>query len=155
MATYDIVGFYNSSDRSVLNKTLSSPLFTIEGNIKISTDMIKPSFNISFHPEIDWSTCNYIYSEFFHRYYYINSKTFDSYGNIYIECECDPLMSHKNDILNLDVIALRSSSKYNVYQYDSNIPSLENKVVATQKFPSGFGNGESLILAVNGGGVVI
>lgn len=151
MPAYNITGYFNSSDPTVMNKTLSSPLFTVQGNIKISTDMIRPTFNISYHPNIDWSTCNYLYVEFFHRYYFIENKTFDTYGNVYLECVCDVLSSHKNDILNLDVIAKRSSYKFNMYQNDDEIPRLANSVVATQKFPYGF-NGQTMILSVNNGG---
>ena len=154
MPTYNIVGYFNSSDPTVMNKTLSSPLFTVQGNIKISTDMIRPTFNISYHPNIDWSTCNYLYVQFFHRYYFIENKTFDTYGNVYLECVCDVLSSHKNDILNLDVIAKRSSYKFNIYQYDQEVPSLEKRAVATQKFPYGFSSGEALILANSGGGAI-
>lgn len=154
MATYNIKGYWMSDDKNVLTKT-KTELFTVAGNFKRPTDMIRPSIQISSHPSVDWSTCNYIYIELFHRYYFVTSKTYDTFGNIEISCVVDPLTSHENDIKNLFVIAKRSSNKFNVYQDDSEIPRLANKVVATQKFPYGFGNDEQLILSVNGGGSVI
>ena len=149
MATHTIKLYYNSSDKNKLNKTLTE-LYTVSGNYKKTTDLIHPTIEVVYHPDVDWSTCNYLWSELFHRNYFINSKTYDTFGNVTLECTCDVLTSHKNDILNLDIIANRSSSKYNVYQYDSEIPTLEKKVVATQKFPLGFSENQSLILAVCG-----
>lgn len=154
MATHQIKLYYNSSDKNVLNKTLTE-LYTITGNFKRPTDMIHPDVEIVYHPDVDWSNCNYIRCELFHRNYFIDSKTYDTFGNITLHCTCDVLTSHKTLLNNLDIIANRSSSKFNVYQYDSEIPSLEKKVVATQKFPGGFPTGDALILANCGGGVVI
>lgn len=151
---HNIIGYFNKSDRTVLNKTIESK-FTISGNFKITTDIIHPTINISSHSSVDFDDCNYLYIGQFDRYYFITSKSIDTFGNIMIDCECDVLMSHKSQILNLDVIALRSSSTYNTYQFDSEVPMYENKVVATQKFPGGFPTGDALILANCGGGVVI
>lgn len=158
MATYNIKGYWMPDDKNVLDKEPNLLLlFTVSGNIKRATDMIRPVINISNHPSDDWSRCNYIYIEMFHRYYFVVSKTYDTFGNIEIECVVDPLSSHVNDIKNLFVIAKRSSNlnKCNLYQEDAEIPRLEYQVVATQKFPGGFGSGEALILANNGGGIVI
>lgn len=151
---HNIVGYLNKSDNTVLNKTLEQK-FSISGNFKITTDIVHPTINISSHSSVDFGDCNYLYLGQFNRYYFIVSKSIDTFGNIMIDCECDVLMSHKSQIQNLEVIAKRSSSDFNLYQYDSEIPSLEKRVVATQKFPGGFSSGEALILAVNGGGVVI
>lgn len=156
MATHQIKLYYNSSDKNVLNKTLTE-LYTITGNFKRPTDMIHPDIEVVYHPDVDWSNCNYIWCELFHRNYFIDSKTYDTFGNITLHCTCDVLTSHKSLINNLDIIANRTSKTEmcNLYQYDSEIPSLEKKVVATQKFPGGFPTGDSLILANCGGGVVL
>lgn len=149
MATHQIKLYYNSSDKNVLNKTLTE-LYTITGNFKRPTDIIHPDIEIVYHPDVDWSNCNYIWCELFHRNYFVDSKTYDTFGNITLHCTCDVLTSHKSILNNLDIIANRSSSKFNVYQNDPEIPTLANQVVATQKFPSGFSNNQSLILAVAG-----
>lgn len=149
MATYNIKGYWMSDDKNVLSKT-KTELFTVAGNFKRPTDMIRPTIQISSHPSVDWSTCNYIYIELFHRYYFVTSKTYDTFGNIEISCVVDPLSSHENDIKRLFVIANRSSTIYNVYQYDEEVAKLENEVVATQKFPYGFSSTDTLILSVCG-----
>lgn len=156
MATHQIKLYYNSSDKNVMNKTLTE-LYTITGNFKRPTDMIHPDIEVLYHTDVDWSNCNYIWCELFHRNYFIDSKTYDTFGNITLHCTCDVLTSHKDVLNNLDIIANRTSKtdKCNLYQYDPEIPSLENKVVATQKFPGGFPTGDALILANCGGGVVL
>lgn len=154
MGTYKIICYYNSSDRNVLDKTLTKKREVL-GNIKQATDMIRPVITMSNDTSIDWSLINYIWIEYFHRNYFVESKTFDTIGNVTLQCVVDPLTSHAEALKTLSIIAKRSTNLYNVYQYDPEIPTLENKVVATQKFPGGFPSGEALILANNGGGIVV
>lgn len=155
MATYNIIGYNNLSDKNKLHKSLSNPLFTIAGNFKEVTNIIKPEITISNHAAYDFDECNYIYIEQFGRYYFVDSKTIDTLGRIHLSCTVDVLYSHRSQISNLEVIAARSSSKFNVYQSDPEVARLTKSVVATQKFPYGFSSSESLILAVNGSGAVV
>lgn len=149
--SHSIIGYNNRSDNTVLNKSIVQ-LFSVIGDFKITTDIVHPTINISAHSSVDFSNCNYLFITQFNRYYFIKSKSIDTFGNIMIDCECDVLMSHKNSIKSLEVIAKRSSSDFNMYQYDSEIPMYENQVVATQKFPYGF-SGQIMILSVNNGGI--
>lgn len=66
---------------------------------------------------------NYCYVPELHRYYFANSPLLDSGGLVTISCEVDPLMSFKDDILNLDAICIRNEHKFNKYILDSDIPS--------------------------------
>ena len=155
MATYNITGYNNKSDHNKLHKSLSAALFTVAGNFKSATDIIHPVITISNHAAYDFSQCNYIYIEHFNRYYFVDSKAIDTYGRIELSCTVDVLYSHATEIALLEVIASRSSSKFNVYQSDPEVARLTKSVVATQKFPYGFSSSESLILAVNGAGAVV
>lgn len=155
MATYNITGYNCTADNNELNKTLGSALFTVSGNFKEITDIVHPTVTISNHAAYDFDECNYLYIAQFGRYYFVDSKTIDTQGRIILKCTVDVLYSHRSQINNLFIIADRSSNKCNHYQVDPEIPRLANKVVATQKFPLGFGAGEHLILAVNGGGMII
>ena len=155
MPTYNIVGYNNRSDKNKLHKSLSSALFTVAGNFKSSTDIIHPVITIGYHPAYDFSQCNYIKVDQFDRYYFVDSKQIDGYGNITLNCTDDVLFSHVTEISALEVIAARSSSWYNVYQNDPEVARLTKQVVATQKFPYGFAQSESLVLAVNGTGAVV
>lgn len=68
---------------------------------------------------------NYVYIPLFSRYYFItNIKRIDN-DRIEISCKVDVLMSFKEDILKLKVIATRSSNNYNQYLLDKAI-AVEN-----------------------------
>lgn len=153
MATYQIKCYHTPSDPAVLDKVLQE-VRTVTGNIKETTDMMRPVITMSSNAA-DWSLINYLWIEYFHRNYFVESKEYDTYGNITLHLVIDPLTSHGPALVNMPLIVKRSSNWYNTYQYDPEIPTLENKVVATQKFPGGFGSGEMLILANNGGGIVV
>lgn len=66
---------------------------------------------------------NYAYVPELNRYYFTNSPTLESGRTIVITCEVDPLMSFKDDILNLNCICIRNEKKFNEYITDNNIPS--------------------------------
>ena len=59
---------------------------------------------------------NYIYIEEFKRYYYVNNIDIVSNKIFRFNCSVDTLMSHKEDILNLDALVSR-----NEYTYDDTI----------------------------------
>ena len=61
---------------------------------------------------------NYVYIPLFARYYFITNITRLDNNRVEIACKCDVLMSFKDDILKLKVIATRSSNKYNQYLID-------------------------------------
>lgn len=141
-----ITTYVNDSEEHVLDKTLTKINENISVILKDDTNVLNPTIitsgNISH-------TFNYIYISDFNRYYYVKNITY-SQQRYYIECAVDVLMSFNSDIKSLNVIANRSSSYYNVYQTDSSIPFENRNVISTQPFSGGF-NGQSMLLAVNGG----
>lgn len=64
---------------------------------------------------------NYVYIPLFARYYFITNITRLDNDRIEVSCKVDVLMSFKDDIANLKVIATRSSNKYNQYLIDKAI----------------------------------
>ena len=140
-----ITTYVNDSDEHVLDKSITKVHDNISVNIKDDTNLINPVIIVSGSLTPSY---NYIYITDFNRYYYVRDITY-SQQRYYIALEVDVLMSFNAAIKALDVIANRSSSRFNVYQPDDSIPFLQRNIIATQKFPSGFGS-ESLILAVNG-----
>ena len=137
--------YTNTSDEHVLDKSITQVgLSAVSGTLKEDTNYINPTLILSSSV----SDFNYCYIDIFDRYYYVRNKTF-SQQRYYYDLEVDVLMSWNSEIKNLDIIANRSSSNFNVYQPDNSIPFLQNNIIATQKFPAGFGT-QSLILAVNG-----
>ena len=140
-----ITTYVNASDEHVLDKSITKVHDNVNVILKDDTNMINPVIIVSGSLAPSY---NYVYLTDFNRYYYVRDITY-SQQRYYIALEVDVLMSFKAAINDLEVIANRSSSRFNVYQPDNSIPFLQRNIIATQKFPSGFGS-ESLILAVNG-----
>lgn len=141
-----ITTYSNASEEHVLDKSITKINDNVSVVLKDDTNVLSPTLitsqNISH-------TFNYIYISDFNRYYYVRNITY-SQQRFYIECAVDVLMSFNADIKSLELIANRSSSRFNVYQPDPHVKFLQKSIVATQKFPYGF-TGNSMILAVNGG----
>lgn len=141
-----ITTYSNASEEHVLDKDITKINENVSVVLKDDTNVLTPTLitsqNISH-------TFNYIYISDFNRYYYVKNITY-SQQRFYIECSVDVLMSFNTDIKSLELIANRSSSRFNVYQPDPHVKFLQKSIIATQKFPYGF-SGNSMILAVNGG----
>lgn len=105
---------------NALHKTLI-PYKTLQGSIKENTDIINPVILINNDGA---PTTNYCFIPNFGRYYFINDITFKNNNLFYLHCSVDVLQSFKNDILNANVIATRSSSWYDNYLPDS---AVENR----------------------------
>lgn len=140
-----ITTYVNASDEHVLDKSITKVHDNINVVLKDDTNMINPVIIVSGSLAPSY---NYVYLTDFNRYYYVRDITY-SQQRYYIALEVDVLMSFNAAIKALEVIANRSSSRFNVYQPDNSIPFLQKNVIATQKFPYGF-DAASLILAVNG-----
>lgn len=140
--------YTNLSDDYKLNKNLTPIATDIPIVLKDDTEIINPIIIVSRSVNTDFNYCRIPQLG---RYYFV-SKGGVTYAQnrAYIQLEVDALMSHRGAINALSVIADRSSSVYNVYQCDSEIPFENRNIISTQPFSGGF-NGQSLILAVNGG----
>lgn len=141
-----ITTYHNESEEHVLDKSITKINENVSVILKDDTTVVSPTLITSQNIAHNF---NYIYISDFNRYYFVTNITY-SQQRFYIECTVDPLMSFNSDIKALEVIANRSSSRFNVYQPDPSVSFLQKSVIATQKFPYGF-TGQSLILAVNGG----
>lgn len=142
-----ITTYVNDSEEHVLDKSITKVSENISVVLKDDTNVITPTIIISNSISHHF---NYIYISEFDRYYYVKNMTY-SQQRYYVECSVDVLMSFNSDIKDLEIIANRSSSDYNVYQKDDSIPFENRSIISTQPFPSGF-IGDTLILGVNGGG---
>ena len=88
-------------------------------------------------------SCNYAYIDLFKRYYHFTELPKIEYGVIKIQLETDVLMSFKDDVLNADITALRSTNKPNFYLSDSKILFSNNTNIQTFRFPKSFETGNS------------
>lgn len=141
-----ITTYRNASEEHVLDKQLTVVNSGVTAMFKDDTNMINPTIIIS---SLMSKNFNYVYISDTDRYYYVNDMTY-SQQRTFINLSVDVLMSFNAEIKALNVIANRSSSYYNVYQTDSSIPFENRNVISTQPFSGGF-NGQSMLLAVNGG----
>lgn len=114
-----------------------------ESNIIDPTIVISGSY---FDPEI-----NYMYIDDFGRYYYITDITVE-HQRIILKGHVDVLKTYSSDIKLLKVIADRSSSFYNLYQKDSELP-MESRGRITMSPFSGSFSGEGICLITTGSGV--
>ena len=137
--------YINESDNNRINKTLRE-VARVNIVLKDNTNNITPTIIISRAVTIDF---NYIYITDFDRYYFVTSSTYSQQKYI-VNLSVDVLRTYKTDIYNLNVIANRSSSRFNLYQTDGEISFLNKNDIITMPFSNGF-NGLSMILAVNGG----
>lgn len=111
--------FYSSSaEKNRLDKTnYLSGATEVDILLKENCGMLTPVLIIS----ASVADKNYLYIPLFERYYFITNITRLDNNRVEISCKCDVLMSHKEDILKLKVIATRSSNKYNQYLTDKAI----------------------------------
>lgn len=140
-----IITYHNASEEHVLNKQITQVNATTSAIFKDDTNMVNPTIIIS---SLMSKNFNYVYISETDRYYYVTDMTYSQHRT-FITLAVDVLMSFKDAIKEMTVIANRSSSTYNVYQKDDTIPFLNKNKVVTQPFPSGF-YGYTNILAVNG-----
>lgn len=141
-----VTTYVNSSDEHVLTPSIvkvdENKTVVFKSDVNILKPIIILSNDMSRH-------FNYIYISEFDRYYF--AKVTRSQNMYIAECNVDPLYSWAGYIGDLELIANRSSSTYNTYQKDDSIPFENRNIISTQPFSSGF-VGDTLVLAVNGGG---
>ena len=139
--------YNNNSDPNKLRKTLYTMDSELPCTFKDDTDLMNPELIFNSKPQV--LDCNYLWlGAPFNRYYFVTEKTV-SQGKVYVKCHVDVLMSFKSDIENLEVIAERSSSNYDLMQIDPELPIENYNNIATKEFPTAFGN-ESFIIATTG-----
>lgn len=143
--------FYrNIADNRVVDKTAA---LTQLGNAK--TVIFKetvgkgdPSIELAYDSTI--MNANYAYCSDDGYYYYLG-EPFLAQQRITFPTAVDLLMTYRTQIKNLTCIIGRQESKYNAYLNDDRFPVLNKQQVNTLAFPSGFSNGEDILLIVNGG----
>lgn len=99
---------------NILHKTIVD-VATLTGSIKENTDLLNPSILVKADTI---PTANYCLIPDFGRWYYITDITVVSKDLYLLHCSVDVLQSFKNDILQAEIIAKRSSSWYDPYLPD-------------------------------------
>lgn len=134
--------FFMNSDKNVINKEL---VVKKEMDIDLidPTEVLHPRLKLSALSE--FPTANYMEIVPWGRFYFVNN---DEYAHKvgYIQCEVDPLMSFKSDIMKTEVLIDRASTG-NLYLPDSEM--LEYAQPYMQTFTIGHQSGPSLDIDTN------
>lgn len=116
----NITLYNNISDSRALTKSLTE-IKTISVRLKNDTNIMHPVI------ELDSANlppaANYCYIPTFSRYYYINQQGISVGRDLMLTLDVDVLMSFSSTIKNAQVVANRTSNKFNRYISD-NIPVL-------------------------------
>lgn len=155
--------FKISFDRK-LSVAYEPSLFIYDINANIIESVTVPTYNINViykddetkdTPTLEMAYsealagANYAYCVGTGYYFYLSEPTFAA-QRLFFNCEVDLLMTYKDDILKLGCIIDRQENEFNAYLVDDKAPILNRRVVNTLKFPTGFSNNDSYILATTG-----
>lgn len=139
--------FYKTLSKSnEINKVLQNS-FTITGNFKTDTDIIKPIIKVLNTTDFNIFDYNYCYISELKRYYFIEDITILADKLFFISLSLDVLYTYKNAIL---------SSVGNVSRYSQNVQSskkdtiedyIQNEILLINPFSE---TGTMVMTALNG-----
>lgn len=155
----NIMPYVNSSDRRVVNKSLSAIYMTpkdvkFKDDVNIMAPVIEMAYDAALLP------CNYIYVDTFDRYYYVD-KIITGGQRLTFECHIDVLQSHATEISGFYALVARQADREkqaNLYLHDKEFRALAYKDTEVIVFKNGSGKWVKLlkdlnmVLTVAGGG---
>lgn len=143
--------YYTNSPSNKINKEL-----TLKGVIPID---FKNRPKILNELDIDYSggtgnvalNFNYAHLTTYNLYYFVKIQP-TNIGNAHniLHLELDPLMTYKTQILNLDCIIKRNTSKYNLYVEDEKLQTLKKTQIQTKAFNHTFIPYQSTVITLVG-----
>ena len=136
----DIQLFKNNTPPPHMGRSLTPvAAFSIPDNVIEKMDLLNPvlTFKNSDFPNI--ATANYCHlGAPFNRYYFMGTATAGEDGLTRIPCHVDVLYTYRQNILNADCIAERSSSSYSEYLQDEYIKVEQGYTYNVSKFNYSF-----------------
>ena len=136
----DIQLFKNNTPPPHMGRSLTPvAAFAIPDNVIEKMDLLNPvlTFKNSDFPNI--ATANYCHlGAPFNRYYFMGTATAGEDGLTRIPCHVDVLYTYRQNILNADCIAERSSSSYSEYLQDEYIQIEKGYIYNISKFNYSF-----------------
>ena len=136
----DIQLFKNNTPPPHMGRSLTPvAAFAIPDNVIEKMDLLNPvlTFKNSDFPNI--ATANYCHlGAPFNRYYFMGTATAGEDGLTRIPCHVDVLYTYRQNILNADCIAERSSSSYSEYLQDEYIKIEQGYTYNVSKFNYSF-----------------
>lgn len=130
--SYEIHIYINSSAPDYFTKSLSGDT-TITAELKAPIDIERPTIYISATDAYDGY--NYCYIAEFGRYYFMTPVA--GVGQtMTFECQSDPLMSFKDQILACPAVVARNPWHWDLYLPDPKLPVEARTVSGIIKFPN-------------------
>lgn len=128
------VTFYNNnSDPAALNKYLTGAL-AITCQVTDSLNYEEPTLVL----DLTAAKMSRNYAYFNNRYYFLDEPEVVNGHHVEIRAHIDDLMTHKNAILNSQIIADRSSSSYENYMEDGMVTASGKTIVKIRRLPEIF-----------------
>ena len=149
------------SDERMVSKTLNDKFVFNHITFKKDTSIINPIFIVGAIKDntepMDtvgwWRKFNYCYCPNLERYYFIRNIVFQKTGLVELQCDVDPLMSFKDDILNSTQLITRQENKIQKYIPDQSLPIHSATKTEIRQFGNDVGGtGYTLILQTTGKG---
>lgn len=132
--SFDIVFMYNNEPMNKISKNPET-LFTLSGTLRDESSIVDPVILVEHDDPI---SANYAYIAQFRRYYYIKNIESVRTKLWRITMHCDVLKTFSEGILSSPCIVAKSSSRYNLYLNDPDYKCVQQDIIMTQDFPSGF-----------------
>lgn len=149
------------SDERMISKTLNDKFEFNHITFKKDTSIIDPIFIVGAIKDntepMDtvgwWRKFNYCYCPNLERYYFIRNIVFQKTGLVELQCDVDPLMSFKDDILNSTQLITRQENKIQKYIPDQSLPIHSATKTEIRQFGNDVGGtGYTLLLQTTGKG---
>lgn len=143
-----VIFYYNQSDDRVINKNIITGQ-TFEGVPRNEVSIMSPVVRFDNHDVLRY---NYAYIPELERYYSIVDKVAYREGLWDVSFQVDVLMSFRNDIVNLNVVADKATDDFNGNTYiDDGSMVTENVMFKTvYNFLNGFNDTGEYILITAG-----
>ena len=129
MANITLDLYRTPSDERMISKTLNEKFSFDKINLKQDCSITHPIFVLGKTSSTEpmdtvgwWRKFNYCFCSNLERYYFIRNIVFQKTGLVELQCEVDPLMSFKDDILNTTQLVTRQEYKQQRYIPDSSLP---------------------------------
>ena len=129
MANITLDLYRTPSDERMVNKTLNDKFSFDKINLKQDCSITHPVFILGKTSSTEpmgtvgwWKKFNYCYCNNLDRYYFIRNIVFQKTGLVELQCDVDPLMSFKDDILSSTQLVTRQENKQQRYIPDTSLP---------------------------------
>ena len=117
-----VILYNNKSDNNVVNKQIVRIKNMSNVIIKENSSIINPVFIIKNVVNQKIIKSNYLFSNDFNRYYYINNIVAINGGMFELHCSVDVLYTYKNEIKRLTTLIDRQENVFNNYIVDNELP---------------------------------